>query len=221
MGSDATPTASNVSHVGRKRRPERQGMRRSMRRRAVPHVIDTEVLWNRTRLSRDKMFLIAHTSIGGSSQKWYVVQVDEEETDEAKARLTGEYLVCWWHLHHEDCLRRPVPRCRFLLDVREIRPDGSFGPGRAVKPAKARTTLAKRPNLGWYQLPILLVEERIVGPFKRQRRKSRSGYEANHTLEVVWQELWESAADRGIDVSKLDVVPRAVQSRAGHCTRWT
>lgn len=219
-GDDGTTSSTKMVQTangprGRSGGPARQRqkrggdtpVRRSTRLRIKPPRTDTHVLWNRISRSRDKLFLVAYTPRGGPCPKLYIVQVDLTQTEEGRVRLTGEYNARWWRPHHEDSRWRCISECRFWPDIWELCPDNTFGPGRAIKPAKAEATIRKRSNLGWYQLPLNLAETMISGPFDFVRVPMRAGHEAHRVPASVWAELRRSALERNVDIAELDVVP--------------
>jgi len=158
--------------------------------------------------------MIAHNPAGGTCPQWYIVQVNLAQTKQERAQLTGTYMVRWWRPHHDDGRWRPLPNCRFWPDIRTLHQDSTFGIGRAIKPQKAEATLRRNPNLGWYQLPINLATDTIAGPFNFAKAPTRAGHKNYHISAEIWNELRQTALQRGIDITELDTIPRAAMRRA-------
>ena len=67
--------------------------------------------------SKDKIFFIKNISVGLTHTKWYLVQVDMEQSDPVTMRDYGVYPCRWYIRHHEDCTKIPIMECRFWPDI--------------------------------------------------------------------------------------------------------
>ena len=53
--------------------------------------------------SKDKLFLIKHMSAGSTHAKWYLVQVDMEQSNPVSMSNYGAYGFRWYIIQYEEC----------------------------------------------------------------------------------------------------------------------
>ena len=59
--------------------------------------------------------------------KWYLVEVDLEETDPVAAKERGMYWCQWWIKNHQDSMKLPIWSCQFWPEVWIKGKDGVLG----------------------------------------------------------------------------------------------
>jgi hypothetical protein len=124
------------------------------------------------------LFFIKREHHGGQLAKWFLVQVDINETDPQEAVQVGRYHCRWYIRHVDDSFKEKTRFARFWPEVHELR-DGVLGKIVVVRPDKVRKlTEQKKARLAWYQDKVDLVNDRLVGPFDfmpvttRQRKQN-------------------------------------------------
>ena len=70
--------------------------------------------------SKDKIFFTKHRYAVLTQTKWYLVQVDMDQSYPVTMRDYGVYLCRWYIRHHEDCTKRPIMECRFWTEIRKM-----------------------------------------------------------------------------------------------------
>ena len=116
--------------------------------------------------SKDKHFFIKHRSAGSTQIKWYLLQVDMVQSYPVNIRDYGVYR-CWWYIRHlEDFTKRPIIKCCFWPEIREMHQDGTLGRMQPVIPLQVNDLFKERQGCVWYQDDISLAEDRLVGPFQ-------------------------------------------------------
>ena len=134
--------------------------------------------WQEMNESVDKLTIIKRQDKTNHQESWYLVQVDLDETNERRARKTGEYHVRYYVKHYADSKKRLVRNCKFWPLIRELKANGDFGDIVVIRPAKVEETLKKRVyTRGWYQSEMNICRRRTgrtVQLFNHQGRNSPS-----------------------------------------------
>jgi hypothetical protein len=117
--------------------------------------------------SKDKLFIIRRARPGYRLSGWYLVQVDDQETNWRQAKDEGVYHVRFFVRALADSRRLKVRNCKYWPELHEFKCDGvTMGPMIPTKPSKVDKLLLERPHkVMWYQDTINLFEHKIVGPF--------------------------------------------------------
>jgi hypothetical protein len=147
--------------------------------------LDKETLYEMTKQSMDKLFIIQMKVEPQPRHNWYVVQVDWENTTETKAKQEGIYHLRWMTPHHLDMKRKIRSQCRYWPEVHEVEDDGSLGRMRPISPAKASVEFLERNNWAFYAYDMNLFTDRLVGPFDF----TTINKEPHHIHQKVWDEL--------------------------------
>ena len=106
--------------------------------------------WKEMNESVDKLMIIKRQDKTNHQKSWYLVQVDLEETNERRARKTGEYHVRYYVQHYADSKKRLVRNCKFWPLIRVLNVNGDFGDIVVIRPAKVEDTLNKRVTRLFY-----------------------------------------------------------------------
>ncbi len=124
-------------------------------------------MWKEISTSVDKLMIVKRKDKQNQRREaWYLAQVDLDETNERRAKKVGECHVRYYIRNWIDAKKRLVRNCKHWPLIRELKPDGSFGDIVVIKPQKVEETLAKKVcTRAWYQEPVNLAEDGIVGPF--------------------------------------------------------
>lgn len=156
--------------------------------------ISMNQLYEATKNSSEKMFIIKQ------GREWALVQVDWDETEKRKARNKGEYHVKWYIRQLQDSEQYTKMNCRYWPLIRELDKDKEeFKAIVPVRPGKVERTLQRRKEWAWYQKPVDLFKDRIVGPFELTQSR---------VPDEVWTELQQQANIRGVDIGDLSrIVP--------------
>ena len=161
-------------------------------------------LWKRIQLSKDKLFFIKRQLYGEQSARWYLVQVDLDETDPHAAKQVGRY-HCKWYVRHVDDSREMATRnARFWPEIHVIR-DGVLAEMILVRPNKVATFLRDkgRQKYVWYQDEVSLAEDQLVGPFDF-KSGTQDQPRQNRVDSAQWDELLKFSET--VDTSMVDVV---------------
>ena len=86
--------------------------------------------------SNKKIFFIKHRDTGSEQAKWYLVQVDMDQSDPVTIKYYRVYRCQWYIRHHEDCTKRPITECCFWPEIREIHQDSTLGNMWPVRPLR-------------------------------------------------------------------------------------
>jgi hypothetical protein len=158
-------------------------------------------LWETIKKSKDKLFFIARRKAGQELGEWFTVQVDEEETNDTKARKYGEYHVRYYIKNYTESKKRLTRNCQFWPLLHELEPTGWLGPMIQVRPNKVEEWLeTKAEKYIWYQDTINLATDMIYGPFDFDKEKM------HHIPETAWKELLDKAEEYQIDATDVNEV---------------
>ena len=161
-------------------------------------------LWKRIQSSKDKLFFIRRQLYGEQLERWYLVQVDLNETDPHAAKQVGRY-HCKWYVRHADDSREMATRnARFWPEIHVIR-DGVLAEMILVRPNKVTTFLRDKGSrkYAWYQDEVSLGEDRLVGPF--DFKSGTQDRPRQHCVDSAqWDELLKFSET--VDTSMVDVV---------------
>ena len=166
--------------------------------------------------STDKLFFIKYRPTGTLQFRWYLVQVDEDNTNPIAAREFGVYRVRWYIPHHQDLTKRTLAECRWWPEIREQIPTTSgarAGKHLPTQPNKAQKLIDTDDTVMWFQDDVHLAEFRLVGPFDFSTIRITRGPQARvskeefHIDNIYWQELERIAPSRDIDVSNIRAAP--------------
>ena len=159
-------------------------------------------LYEETRDSRDKMFIIRMKMVPKTKHDWYMVQVDWEETEEMEAKLKGRYHLKWYMPHPGDSKKKITSNCRFWPEIHEALEDGSHGVIRIVSPGRASRAYVEDQGWKFYEWKMDLATDRLCGPFNFVHK----GREPFHVAKEVWDELKQKADAHDVDLSNLHTV---------------
>jgi hypothetical protein len=160
-------------------------------------------LWTQTEASKDKLYFIQEKETGKMTAKWYLIQVDTDETRRKNALQLGEYHVRWMIKNDHQAKTKKTRLCAFWPLIRELLPNGYFGAIVMFQPQKALPMLAKKPlKYAWYQREINLAELKLHGPFD---------FDVNFTIKSQEWDALKTAADKPdnhVDVTDINqIVP--------------
>jgi hypothetical protein len=164
-------------------------------------------LWENIESSKDKLFFIQEKETGQLTAKWYLVQVDRDETKRQNAISIGEYHVRWLIKNEPQAKTEKTRKCAFWPLIKELLPN--IGAIVMFRPQKAITILEQKPyKYAWYQREINLVEGKLHGPFD---------YGKNFTIDDAhWDALRTatSKTDIHVDISDVNrIVPLTSKKR--------
>lgn len=177
-----------------------------------------EALWKAVEAFKDKLFFIAYQPPGASVLKWYLVQVDVNETDERKARQRSIYHAKWWAPHHVDCTStcRAIVHCRFWPEIRELMHTGYLRARRVVRPHKVEAVVKQDERLAWFQLPLNLCQMCLHGPFEFTAAVNTDIMETHRVTDHDWALMEAEAHRQGINVEDICITP---SNRKCQCRR--
>ena len=172
-------------------------------------------LWRRIDLSSDRLFFVKWIPPGVFTAKWRLAQVDLLLSDPRAPLQYGQYTVKWWTPHIDDRKTRPYTECRFMPEVRALRPDGGgFGPLHSVRPDKVAALLLDDTTLHWIQDTIMLAEDMITGPFDfikhrspMQGPRNKAVSELNRIDPMFWDRLEQQGPTFDIDTTTIRALP--------------
>jgi hypothetical protein len=157
-------------------------------------------LYDRITKSNDRLCIIAETQLGSPKKKWFVVQVDMDETDPYSAQQFGTYHCRWWIPKQDDAKQRNIKDCRFWPEIHELR-QGIMGDMVMFRPARVNKILNKKNSKWvWYQRPINLMDDLVAGPFDFTPI-STTNPEHNRIPITMWNQLLTH--DNKVDTSDL------------------
>ena len=161
-------------------------------------------LYEQTRRSKDKLFIIKMGTSENQKKDWYIVQVNWDDTSEEQAILYGKYKLQWLVPHESDAKRRRRRDCRYWKEIHMKKGNGELGPMRMVSPAKATPEYIKEQNWTFYEWEMNLLDIKLVGPFNY----ANISKEANRIHNDEWKSLREKADPKEIDITTMDrVIP--------------
>ena len=147
--------------------------------------MDSIALYEATRQSRDKLFIIQMRVEPNPKYSWYVTQVDWDNTYEKAAKEQGIYHLKWLIPHHIDVKKRIRRECRYWPEVHELDSEGALGTMRPLNPSKATREYLDKQGWAFYAYDMNLLKDRLVGPFDFDRINE----EPNRINNEVWQQL--------------------------------
>ncbi len=170
-----TTRHANQGHSDRKRLKRKQNEdqdtatpeKRTKRMESARPADWLKEMWKEISISVDKLMIVKRKDKQNQRREaWYLAQVDLDETNERRAKKVGEHHARCYIRNWIDAKKRLVRNCKHWPLIRELKPDGSFGDIVVIKPQKVEETLAKKAHTrAWYQEPVNLAEDGIVGPF--------------------------------------------------------
>ena len=125
-----------------------------------------QLLKNYIENSNDNLFFVKHITTGSAQAKWYLVQVDMDQSDPVTMRYYMVYQCRWYIRHREDFANHPIMECLFWSEIIEMQQDGTFRKMWTVIPLQVNDFLKKSQGCVWYQDDISLDEHRLVGTFQ-------------------------------------------------------
>ena len=141
------------------------------------------------KISNDKLFFIKHMPEGSAQNKWYLVQVDMDNSDPATMREYGVY-CCWWYIRkHKDCTKHPNTESHFWREIRTKDQNDTLENMLLVRPSKVHNLLQNNYTYIWYQYGISLADHRIVVPFQFGRETKNILKQPNVIEDKQWKEL--------------------------------
>ena len=152
--------------------------------------------------SKDKLFIVMRPRPNRKLKGWYLVQVDEDETNWRKAKSEGVYHVRFYIRAYADSKKMKVKECAYWPEIHEFKKDGeTMGPIVPTKPDKVERLLKDKPfRYMWYQDSFNLFDSMLVGPFDFE-----TGFKIPKS---AIDELLSKAENLGVYVGALDqVVP--------------
>ena len=113
-----------------------------------------------------KLFFIRRPHQGQTNPNWFLVQVNQPETDSRDTEDWDMYRVKWWIRHHQDSKTSLQCNCRFWPEVHKLNPNVSLGPTQPVNLTKADGFIKPDPQVyKWYPKTTHLAEDTLVGMF--------------------------------------------------------
>lgn len=162
-------------------------------------------LWRRVRASKDKLFFIKRQLYGEQQARWYLVQVDLDETDPQSALQFGRY-HCKWHVRHaDDSLKVKTRFARFWPEIHLVR-DGVLAEMVPVRPNKVANLLGGKKTgsrYAWYCDEVDLAEDQLVGPFDFKTATLKDN-RLNLIDQACWSELLKFSET--VDTSTIDAI---------------
>ena len=164
--------------------------------------------------SLDRLFFVRWQPPDAVTPNWRLAQVDLEWSDPTMCVQYGKYAVKWWTPRTSDRSTRAYPNCRFMPDIRFVRADGDIGGIYEIRPEKVAIVLDRDNTLLWMKDTIMLVEDKILGPFNfSQIRESMQGPRNKSVSEdfridsLYWDSLEQTGPTFGVDMSDLRAPP--------------
>ena len=105
-------------------------------------------------------------SAGLTHTKWYLLQVDMDQSGPFFMSNYGLYHFQWNLRKHEYCKKYPTMACRFWTEIRTKNQGGTLVNILLVRPSKAQNLLPKNQTYVCYQDDISLAEHRLVVTFQ-------------------------------------------------------
>ena len=153
-------------------------------------------LFDDIKQSKDKLFFIKHQAKSTSQERWFLVQVDMEESDPIVERQLGVYRVRWWIRHASNSKECLQCNCRYWLEIHEMA-NRELGAIMVIQPQQVEQLLTEQANhYAWYQLDVNLAENAITGPFDF----TPVGNENHHIAQAQWQGMQTQARILQVDV---------------------
>ena len=120
-----------------------------------------------TKQSKDKLFFISRQRANHKKHMWFLVKVDEDETNWKRAKSEGVYHVMFYIRCLADSKKKKIRECAYWPNIHEFKRDGvTMGPIVPTKPSKVEHLLSSKPwRFMWYQDTLNIFESRLVGPF--------------------------------------------------------
>ena len=89
-----------------------------------------------------------------------------DQSDPIYMRDYGLYQCRWYIRHHDNCTHPRKMKCRFWLDIREMKQDGTLGRKKTVRPLRVKGYLQRYQTYVWYQYDISLAGHILVVPLQ-------------------------------------------------------
>ena len=131
-------------------------LRRGDQRALKQHKIENES-------SKDKLFFINHIAVGSTQAKWYLVQVDMDQSDPVDTTNHGVYCYRWYIIQYDNCNKYPTVECQFWIEIRMNNQDSKLVDMFLVRPSKVHNLLQKNKTYLWYQDYISLYKHKVFG----------------------------------------------------------
>ena len=165
---------------------------------------DKLTLYKNLQESKDKMVIIRSREKQSEQYKWYLAQVDWDETNELEAKNDGVYRLKWLVPHHCDSAKRRRRDCRFWPEIHEVDRQGNLGRMRFMNPTKTTREFVSKQGWAFYEWDVNLLEDLLVGPFDLQV----IGNEPNRVGAHVWSALKVQGRKKETKIDDIDrVVP--------------
>ena len=160
------------------------------------------LLYEKIRQSKDKLFIIAQEEEGNMQKTWYVVQVDpdDEDTNTIVAKENGIYHCKWYFKNPTHANKLRTRDCAFWPLIKQLDRSDNYKATIPIAPRRVETQMNRKANLRWYQKPVNLGDEAVSGPFN---------FTEDHKIpNKNFEELKRKAHENDIDASDVDeVVP--------------
>ena len=73
------------------------------------------------------LFFIKNIASVSAQAKFYLLQVDIDQSDPVTMIYYGVYRFQWYIRHHEDCTKHPIMAYRFLPEIMEMHQNSTLG----------------------------------------------------------------------------------------------
>ena len=150
----------------------------------------------------------------GEKYHWKLGQVVTKESNPHAMKTYGQYRMRWFIPNSTDTETLPTIDCQFWAEFRLLRADLSLGRRQAIiKPSKAEGRLRDSTTMVWPQDDVNLAEDRIVGPFNFEKRRTpgsgrtKAGSYTNLIPEEAWNKLERLAGSSCVDASQIRLPP--------------
>ena len=170
----------------------------------VQVVVNTSTLYEEIAKSRDKILVVKSKDESSNTNKWYITQVDWDETKERDAKEEGIYRLKWLAPHYADSKKRRRRDCRYWPEIHEVDKHGNLGRMRFVKPEKATREYINDQKWAFYEWDVNLTEDLLLGPFDLRTISK----EPNRVDNEIWHRLTEIGQQGDVKVDDIDrVIP--------------
>ena len=102
---------------------------------------------------------------GSTQTKWYLVQVDMDQSDPFYMKNYGVYLCRCYIRKYEDCKKISYYEVTFCSEIRTKNWYGTLGKLLPARQSKVHNLLQNNQSCVWYQYYISLDEDSLVGTF--------------------------------------------------------
>ena len=139
--------------------------------------------------------------VGPTHPKWYLVQVDMDQSQPVSVTKYGVYRWRWYVRQYDNCNKYTTMECHFWPEIRKKNQDGMLGKIFPARPIKVHKLLENIHIHVWYQYYIYLDEHSLVGPFQFGTTGRRNLKWPNMIKNKQWKECYKEVQKKGINTS--------------------